>query len=202
MRKMKANYSKDRGAATLVTAIISMMFICLCAGFAIDTAKNSYLKSSFTSRAQQTSEVALKNIDSRGSIKEDAAAKVVSEYGASASGTFARDETNAFKGTCTTRTITDWDGVRRDRAMPYIIIRLNTGRAIGATDDVVYTSAGGATPVLVKGVYNPSAKYTVLAAEVHDSSANFMLSMFGMDCQDYMQKVSAISFGSAGDLTP
>lgn len=195
------NRWKDRASATLVTSIISMMFICLCAGFAIDTAKNSYLKSSFTSRAQQTTEIALKDIDSRGSIKETAVAKVVQKYGADPNSSFARDETNVFKGSCSSREVTDWDGVKRTKTMPYIVVRLNTARAVGASSNLVYTSEGGAPPVRVSGNYNATAKYTVLAADVHDASANFMMSMFGMDCQDYNQKVSAISFGADGDLS-
>ena len=193
-------FRKDKASATLVTSIISIMFICLCVGFAIDTAKNSYLKSAFTSRAQQTVEVALKEIDSKGSLKESAAQKVVDEYGASATSSNRRDETNIYRGDCTTRTVTDWDGVKRSKALPYIVVRLNADRAIGYNDNVVYTSTAGGAPVLVSGTYNPAVKYKVLAADIHDASANFMLSMFNMPCQNYDQKVSAISFGSTGDL--
>lgn len=142
----------------------------------------------------------MKDIDSRGSIKESAVQKVVNEYGAGPNSSFARDETKVFSGSCGTRTVTDWDGVKRSKQMPYIVVRLNTARAVGSTSNLVYTSEGGQAPVRVAGTYNPTTKYTVLAADVHDSSANFMMSMFGMDCQDYNQKVSAISFGSSGDL--
>jgi hypothetical protein len=196
-------YRKDVASATLVTGIISALFISLCAGLAIDVSKNVYLKESFTSRAQQSTQVAIKEMNSRGSLKVSAPAKLVTEYsGISSTSSYERDETKVWTGSCTTRSITSWDGKELTATMPYIVIRMDTQRALGTVSNVVWVSEGGGTPEIVSGTYDPTVKYSVIAADVHDSSANLMLSMFGMPCQDYDQKVSAISFGSVSDLQP
>jgi hypothetical protein len=190
--------NKDRGSATLVTGIISLLFICLCAGFAIDIAKNSYLKSSFTSRAQQSTEVAVQKINPQGSIGENGPQALVSSYTGE---TGVRDETDVWKTDgCSTREISTWNGDKKAVEMPYIVIRLGAERAVGTQSSVTYVSEGGRPPSIVSGTYDPFAKYTVIAAEVNDSSRNLMLGMFGMSCQDYNAKVSAIAFGSNEDL--
>lgn len=187
----------DRASATLAAGIIGMLFLCLCMGLAIDTAKNGYLKDSLSSRAQHSSEIAAKNIDSRGSLTPHAAYSFVEQY---TDGVGKKDESKTWTGICTHRKVANWQGIKKDHAMPYIVITYDTKRRTGNNSSVVYVSEGGKDPVLVKGHYSPRRKYKVLDAEVHDSSSNLMMSMFGKDCQDYDNHVSAISFGSREDL--
>lgn len=198
---MKFSFKDDRASATLVTGIISMLFICLCLGIGVDISKNAYLKSSLSSRAQQSAEVALKNLSTTGSIKEVAADKFVQEYlGNHNDSSFRADETKVWMSQkCSKRKIS-LNNTQREVKMPYIVITLDTERRMGANSKVVYVSEGGSEPKLVKGSYNPYEKYRVLAAEVHDSTANVILGMFGMNCQDYNSSVSAIAFGSQEDL--
>lgn len=199
---MKSSFKKDLAGATLVTGIFSIIFICLCAGFAIDVTKNVHLKSSFNSRAQQSAQAVIKTADSRGSLTDAAPGEFVKIYmGTSTGGSNDRDETKVWNSeACSTRTITDWNGAETEVEMPYIVMKFDADRRLGTNStDAVWVSEGGGTPQLVSGIYNPAQRNKVFSAEVHDSSINVMLSMFGMPCQDYTARVSAITFGSDKD---
>lgn len=193
---------KDRASATLVTGIIGVSFILLVAGLAIDVAKNSWLKDSFTARAQQSVEIATKDMNARGGMKDTTPTVLVNTYlGTEEDSAFERDETKVFQSpACNTQEVTRWDGTTGDVDLPYIVIRMDTERAIGNSSDLVYVSEGGGPPVQVSGSYNPGATYRVLSAKITDSNFNFFLGLAGMPCQKHSPNVSAIAFGSNEDL--
>lgn len=207
----KKRLRSDLASGTLVTGIISMLFLLLCAGMAIDVTKNSYLKSSFSAMSQNAAQTAVKSVNEVGSLTDQAPHMLVteylrqkgSEYDNSAVGAGVHyDETTAYQSPgCSTRTVTSWDGGEVEAALPYIVMRFDTGRQVGTgTGSAVYVSEGGGDPQLVSGSWNPNLKYTVVAAEISDSSNNVMLGSFGVPCQDYRNLVSAITFGSNEDL--
>lgn len=199
----KTDSWKDRASATLVTGIIGVSFILLVAGLAIDVSKNSWLKASFSARAQQSVEIATKDINARGGMKDTTPAVLVDTYlGTGEDSAFERDETKIFQSEyCnTSQEVLRWDGTVGPENLPYIVIKMDTERSIGSSSDVVYVSAGGGAPVQVSGSYNPAETYRVLSASVTDANFNFFLGMAGMDCQKHSPRVSAIAFGSNEDL--
>lgn len=194
---------KDRASATLVTGIIGVSFILLVAGLAIDVSKNSWLKASFSSRAQQSVEIATKDMNARGGMKDTTPAVLVNTYlGVEEGGAFERDDTHIFQSEyCnTSQEVLRWDGTVGPATLPYIVIKMDTERAIGSASDLIYVSEGGGAPVQVSGTYNPAATYRVLSASITDANFNFFLGMAGMDCQKHTPRVSAIAFGSNEDI--
>lgn len=206
-------FHRDRADAVLVTTVLSMIFLCLMMGLSIDVSKNAKLKADQDSQSQQSTQIAVKSVDSRGNLGLPAVQAAVNEYkkqrGTSTysnalmgSGTY-RDEAAAFRigDRCATRTIDTSIGKVTDAQMPYMVIRLDADRGLGTTaGSVTYVSEGGAAPTLMSGRLDPTSQYRVINAEVHDSVNNMMLDIFGMDCQDLRSTVSAIAFGSNEDL--
>lgn len=202
----------DKASATLVTGIISILFLVICLGFGVDIAKNGYLKSSNNAIAQAAAQKAIKTVDTRGSLTAAAPPALVMEYKNQKLGVYTNaatgaglhaDETTAYEtSACRAREVTQWNGIKDTVDLPYIVMRFDAERASGVqASPVIYVSEGGAAPVLVQGAWNSTTKYKVMSAEVHEASANLIMGMFGMPCQDYLSKVSAISFGSNEDLT-
>lgn len=201
MRKFFNKRNKDRASATLVTGIISFMFLALCMGTALDISKNSFLSGSFKTRAQQASQASLKTLDARGGLKSTAANSFVTEYINDGIG----DESKYFSsntGQCRTMDVDGWDGKTVSNAkLPYIVIKFDTDRKVGNTSGgPVYVSTNGDTPKLVSGKFDVATKYTVINAKVTDAAPNFMLGMFGVPCQKFSPNVSSITFGSTQDL--
>lgn len=219
---LKKRNASDTAAATLVVGIVSILFLCLCMGFALDLTKNAYIKNAQTSKAQESVEAAVKTVDSRGSLANfnmdktgqipDVVYKVASAYKDQNSANYNNslvgegdhlDDAASFNSEqCSTRNIIKWGSSTPQPAkLPYMVVKVDQTRGFdNATDSVVYTIEGNEAPIKRAGNFRSGASYHVVSAEIHDASANFMMGMFGMPCQSYTSKVSAISFGSQQDL--
>lgn len=222
---LRKRISSDHGAATLVVGIVSVAFLCLCLGMGLDLTKNAYLKNAQHSKAQEAVEVAVKTVDSKGSLANftrdqsgtipDAVYAVRDAYRSQNSSSYNNslvgqgdhtDDTVAYSSDkCNLREITKWGSTGKSSArIPYMVVKISKDRGFddfsATADSVVFTMEGDDAPVKVAGNFDPSISYHVVSAEIQDASANFMMGMFGMGCQGYNSKVSAISFASQQDL--
>ena len=217
MERMRERLRSDKGAATLVVGVVSVMFLCLCLGVGLDLTKNAYLKNAQHSKAQEAVEAAVKSVDSKGSLANftrdttgkipDAVYAVRDAYRSQNSSTYNNalvgqgdhaDETTAYTSeSCKYRDVAGKGKVQ----MPYMVVTIDQARGLyNSGDSVVFTIDGSGEPKKVAGQFNPYKGYHVVSAEIRDASSNFMLGMFGMGCQGYDSKVSAISFASQQDL--
>lgn len=192
----------DKANSTFVTFVLGFLFLTLAVAMSIDLAKSAYIKNAYSSTAQQSAQAAIKNMDGKGSIKEEALNDFISNYNGEAntgniSGSFGKTSENTFRAeACNVREIDGYGEVE----LPFVVMKLDTERGLGANSEVTYTSEGGADPRVVSGHYNRGATYRVLDVEVYDSARNMMLGIFGLPCQNTHSHVSAIHFGSQQDI--
>jgi hypothetical protein len=193
---MRNKRKLDKADAMLVTGILSVPFLMLIFGVAIDITKNTHLDDTYHSMAQTSIEAGVKEIDSRGSLNKAAVTKFVNEYKVQSKPSESHtSETNVYESKlCSTAEI---NGVKR--TLPYYEVTLQTarGNADSSKTSKWIIEGDKAVPNIT---INSALKYRVISADVYTSSENIMLGKFGIPCQVYKSSVSAIAFGSNSDL--
>lgn len=205
---------KDDASATLITIMISLVFLLSAAGLAIDLAKNQLMLSTLTERAQSAADSAITTVDASGSLTAESVKQFNNVYNSKGgSSTFQVDEGNAYKSVeCNSknRSIPSYANPNSKMTVrtPAIVMQLNTSRGSTSTTginplknsvDPIYFGQNGNDPTLVRGSYNVNKKYTVFDARVHDTRSNLFLGMVGYPCQNFTMEVGSISFGNKAD---
>jgi hypothetical protein len=198
-RKREAN---DRGDGVLVFTIIMLPLLFICFGFGLDMTKNSYIKSSLNTMAQNAADVAIQKIDSRGGLTSTSAVAFVEEYKDQRGLTGGYDgavsaESNTFMGggACKTAEI---DGVTR--SLPYLKFSYDTDRGNGTTartSNFTWQNNSFSTVTL-----DPNVKYRAFNATIYDAAPNYILGLSGLPCQLFEVETSGVAFGANEDLTP
>lgn len=214
MKRIFKRLKSNTADSVMVLALTSVVFLVLIIGFTMDVNKNINTGNAFTSMAQTSAETAVKQVDSSGSLGNNAIIAFVNEYAAQISQNESQtNETQAYRTTeCSTVSING-----ADKKLPYFEITLKTGRGTDGKESIdtkkiegaiTINSNGIATvdkskiPPLDKSKIPPSEerehKYTVISAEVYDATENLFSSLG--PCQLRHSSVSAISFASNTDL--
>lgn len=212
---------RDRGAAALAAMVLSSMFLILLVSLALDLSKNTMMKHSQDNQTQDSSTVAVKQVDSRGSLGQISVAALVDEYltmrgdnpsKAAAGGPEpSLDGLNLFRnGGCQTREVNG-----EEVQVPYIRITLEPDRKFSSLGKVVFTYKNGAfvggmetnvngelVPKSDGGNFSNDTVYRVIHAETYDQTSNLMMGMFGKPCQQLTSSTSSIAFGNQEDLDP
>lgn len=207
-------FRSNRADSILVTAIFSIVLVFLISLLTLDVVKNTYLKQGYTSMAQDAVENSMRTINSRGSLNESTPQAVVNAY---------MDRRKKFEGNvynseaCSTieRTYTEsglaYNTIKTEqKKVPFMLITLSSGRSSDNPNgkSVIFESEGGGPVRNVSGVsLDPKVKYTVVSAQIYDSTENFMVNIaslasddYNFQCQYFNNDVSAVSYGSNSDL--
>jgi len=202
LRNIRKN--SDTADAILTMGVIFIMFLLLCAGFAVDLQKAVWAKGQYQQMGQDATTAGTRLILSNGGIQESGVKKAVDTYMARFTGVNADGGVSTKEATVGARSSVcnkvDVNGTEKNA--PYMELTLSKDRAFNTdvNTSVKYVSEGGASPVAISGVYNPAQKYHVLNARIWDSAPNLIMNMFGRPCQQIISDVSSVSFGSQEDL--
>lgn len=199
MRKLLARLASrrrdDSGGSMLVMAVLFIPFFMVTTALAIDLNKSVYVKSSFQLMAQDSATFGSRYIQAHGGIQNAApgyaAARYLQLFDGEAGG-MARGDGNTA---CQTVTV---DGVTH-RA-PYMKMSLEQERS-GVGPQLNYT--WDPTNGLRRYGFTDTADttgYKILRMTVWDTAPHLMLGFVGMNCQQTVSEVSAITFGSNEDV--
>lgn len=208
----KDPHFKDRGDAVFITFLFSLALILLITGIVLDFGKGTVARTNYTSIAQTSSQAAVKKINAKGSLGAASYKEFIEDYYLKAHGVPYTDQkhfTGEFSSGCKLnvpgKAPFDYTG-------PYFKIALSNRRGSSNTKDplensknITYVEGTGRAVMgklndLDKELRKSGANYKVLEAEVYEVEPNFMLSMAGMDCQQFNIRISAVAFGSQEDL--
>lgn len=201
-------YKKDRGDAVLITFILSMMFIVAVAAFAVDISKNILIKNQMNSAIQQSAQIAVKEINARGSLNQESYKAFVKTLNQELGNQLAAP--NNSVSSCPISV----DGVDMsgDKG-PYFKLALSPRRGADLGDSAFSinnpTYITGTLPEIAT-IYNSESfkekirqsgtVYRVLDVKMYASYPNIMLGMVGIPCQEFEIRASAVAFGSQEDL--
>lgn len=213
----------EKGAATLVIGLWSIVIVSVSLGLLLDLGKNLQLKNVQNSMAQTAAEHGIKKISTRGSLGQEAVQAAVDEYMLQRNGPLyqqldggvptevipehARYTANSRGGACKTVKI---DGVEHEA--PYFKATITPSRGDTSNQILfrIFPSSGDRRTVTqITTMPNPNIEYRVLNLTVYDSAQNLMLGVAnivpGIDrdfnCMTIRSEVSAIAFASQGDIT-
>lgn len=214
----KNNEFRDKGDAIFITILVSLMFILSVTALVVDISKNVVLKNNQTSIAQASAQVAVKDINARGSLTANSYETFLTEY-LSQTGNPPMANGCSLKVPRTLGDQMDASGNPRNGYLydgeytgPYFKIVLSKTRGekdnpfpVNPSDDKTYLYGTAASikaklPTLETDLKRLNTVYRVFNVEIYEAVPNFMLGMAGMPCQQLAIKVDAVAFGNQEDL--
>lgn len=207
-----ARYRKDSGDAIFIVIFISLIFILVITGLVVDIGKNVVMKGNYNNYAQESAEVAVKEITARGSLNEKAYQTFVREYVSKTYSTTPAglNAINPKTGRpvletgCKLKIPTSGGAYEViDYTGPYFELSLSDKRAGGTKFATVKGTANeviNQTARIAEDLKAEPTKLRVLNVTMYESTPNFLLGMAGFPCQQFNVEVSSIAFGSQEDL--
>jgi hypothetical protein len=193
---MKKAFTRDKADAVLIWGIISIFFLVIVAGFGIDLTKNWLLAGTYNSMVQTSSDTAVKTINSKGSLTDASASKLISEFEKQNNDSLATNEVQNYNSElCTDVTV----GGEVHKA-PYYVISFSEGRGNEniSNSRILVSEAGG--PLQVQQAGKKDASYKTITVDVYNSRSNIFLGMAGITCQQFKSHSSSVAYASDADL--
>lgn len=201
IRHFKYQHRSDTGSDVLVVGMMLFPILAASVGFALDVSKNVYLSNSYVSMAEEAVAEASQHRNIYGELNRNSGTAFVQEYRIQRGDTVANAgtqtrETAAFRSGCQnsmTRADLGLSG-QGSVSLPYVVINYENERGFNPSG-TRYESQGGAAPDM--GGYQATGRY-VIEATVYETGNNFLLGIFGADCQVYQSNASSLSISSDG----
>lgn len=214
-KNLKKRLKSDTASGTFIIFIIMLPIFLMAMGFAFDVAKNGYVKSQYNEMLQNVSTEAVRYVGTNGTLAGGSSAMLVAQNVVNKYEHFMAEEnpststimsaynrpigSDSSAPACSTLEI---DGATRQ--LPFMKISFSGDRhgAIGseATTENVYWSPREEGGNLQGTLANDLINLHSVNVEVYDASPNFLLGMFGMNCQKLDFKISSITFGNQEDV--
>lgn len=215
--RLPSSYEDRDAGNTLTFIIMAMPVFAFVMISCIAIASSAYMKNQQNAQAQAAVETAAKIDDGTGSLGPQSVAAFIQKYDVQRLGDGTRQTRQSVNGGLVTNgpcSYRDIPGVGKVQ-VPYIEVTLDALRARGVSSayKVHYTYKNGAWTNGVDAAGNPlpdstgtigykagskGGVYNAIAVKVYDSTEVPFL--FGSPCQSLTSSVSAIQFGTTGDL--
>lgn len=201
LRHIQHQHRSDTGSDVLVVGMILFPILVIAIGFALDVSKNVYLSNSYVSMAEEAVAEASQQRNIYDELTRSSGTALVQEYRIQRGDTVANAgtqtrETAAFRSGCQNSMTMNDIGLSGEGSvsLPYIVLNYENERGFN-TSETLYTSQGGAAPDM--SGYQSTGRH-VVEATIYETGNNFLLGMFGGDCQVYKSNVSSLSITADG----